>query len=136
MKQNDNLEFVPLLNKIRVGNVDEDIENKLKSRLSEINKKEFPHDKLHMLAENEFVNRHNKQFLECLSGDIFKIDAVDAIPVNCDSNGSLIHAAQNQILTNTGGLAKTLELKIGLKVMLTVNIDIEDHLITGHITFC
>ena len=46
-------------------------------------------------------------------------------------NESLIHAAQNQKLINTGGLAKTLELKIGSKVMLTVNIDTEDHLING-----
>ena len=51
--------------------------------------------------------------------------------MHCNFNESLIHAAQNQKLINTGGLAKTLELKIGSKVMLTVNIDIEDHLING-----
>ena len=33
------------------------------------------------------------------------------------SNESLIRAAQNQKLTNTGGLTKILELRIGLKVM-------------------
>ena len=63
MKQNDNLEFVPLLNKIRVGNVDEDVENKIKSRFIEKNNKEIPHDELHTIAENEFVNQYNKQFL-------------------------------------------------------------------------
>ena len=112
MRQKDDLDFIQLLNKIRVGNVDEDVENKLKSRFIEKTNKVFRHDKLHRFAENEFVNRHNKQFLECLSGDTFKIDAIDAIPVNCDSNESLIQAAQNQKLTNTGGLAK---LKIGVK---------------------
>ena len=44
---------------------------------------------------------------------------------------ALIQAAQNQRQTNTGGLAKLLKLKIGAKVMLTVNIDIQDCLING-----
>ena len=33
----------------------------------------------------------------------------------------------------TGGLAKTLKLKIGAKVMLTINTDIQDRLINGQI---
>ena len=133
MRQKDDLEFIQLLNNIRVGNVDEDVENKLKSRFTEKNNKELPHDKLHIFAENEFVNRHNKQFLECLSGGTFKIDAIDIVPVNCNSNKYLINAAQNQKLTNTGGLAKTLELKIGSRVMLTVNFDIEHYLINSQV---
>ena len=95
MRQRGDLEFIQLLNKIRVGNVDEDVENKLKSSFIEKNNKEFPHDKLYIFAENEFVNRHNKHFLDCLSGDTFKIDAINTVPVNCDSNESLIHATQN-----------------------------------------
>ena len=42
-----------------------------------------------------------------------------------------IQAAQNQNKTNTGGLAKLLNSKIGAKVMLTVNKDIRDRLING-----
>ena len=60
MRQKDDLEFIQLLNKIRVGNVDEDVESKLKSRFIEKINKEFPIYKLHIFAENEFVNRHNK----------------------------------------------------------------------------
>ena len=43
----------------------------------------------------------------------------------------LIQAAQNQSQTNTGRLAKFLKLKICAKVLLTVNIDIQDRLING-----
>ena len=38
-------------------------------------------------------------------------------------------APQDQKQTNIGGLAKFLNLKIGAKVMLTVNLDIQDRLI-------
>lgn len=66
-------------------------------------------------------------YLFCITFDaiffLYKFDSIE----------SLIRAAQNQKLTNTGVLAKTLELKIGSKVMLTVTIDIVDHLINGQI---
>lgn len=45
----------------------------------------------------------------------------------------MIEAAQNQKQTETGGLAKSLLLKIGAKVMLTVNINIQDGLINGQV---
>ena len=41
----------------------------------------------------------------------------------------LIQAAQNQKQTITKGLVKFLKLKIGKKVMITVNRDIQDRLI-------
>ena len=43
----------------------------------------------------------------------------------------LILASQNQ--TNRGGLAKLLKLKIGPKIMSTVDIGIQDRLINGQI---
>ena len=39
--------------------------------------------------------------------------------------------ARNQKRTNTGGLAKLIKLRIGTKVMLPVNIVIQDNLITA-----
>ena len=39
MRQKDDMEYIQLLNKIRVGNVDEDVENKIKSRFIEKKKK-------------------------------------------------------------------------------------------------
>ena len=43
----------------------------------------------------------------------------------------MIQRAQNQKQTNTKGFAELLQLKIGAKVMLTVNTDMHDHLING-----
>ena len=44
---------------------------------------------------------------------------------------ALIKDAQNQKQTNAGGLAKLLKLKIGAKLILAVNKDIQDCLING-----
>ena len=52
-------------------------------------------------------------------------------PNNCKYPLTLIQAAQIQKQTNTGDLVNLLMPKIGAKLMLTVNIDIQDHLING-----
>ena len=69
--------------------------------------------------------------LNDLPGQLYTVEANDKIPDNCKYPLPLIQAAQNQKQTNTGGLAKLPKLKIGAKVMLTVNIDKQDRLING-----
>ena len=50
MRQKDELEFIQLSNKNCLGNVEEDVENKLKSRFIKKTNKESLHDKLHIFA--------------------------------------------------------------------------------------
>ena len=53
VKQNDKL-FIDLLNKVRVGNTDDDdAENLLKARFLSESDENYPKDALHMYAENE-----------------------------------------------------------------------------------
>ena len=61
----------------------------------------------------------------------FTQQANNKIPDNCKYLLTLIQADSNQKETNTGDLAKGPGLKIGAKVMITANIDIEDSLING-----
>ena len=74
------------------------------------------------------VHKWAKNFAKC---ELYIIEANDKIPDNCKYPLALIQTAQNQKQTNTGRLAKLLKLKIGAKVMLIVNIDIQDRLING-----
>ena len=82
-----------------------------------------------MHADNEPAMKRNEAVLNEFPGELYTINAKDKILDNWKYPLALIQAAQNQRQTNTGGLAKLLKLKIGAKVMLTVNIDIQDCLI-------
>ena len=82
---------------------------------------------MHKNAENEPAMKRNEAVLnELPGGERNIVKANDKIPDNCKYPLALIQAAQNQKQTNTGGLTKMLKLKIGVKVMLTVNMDIQD----------
>ena len=68
-----------------------------------------------------------------MPGKRYTINAIDQIPTDCNYPVTLISLAQNKKQSETGGLAKCLELKVGAKVMVTVNVDIQDMLINGQI---
>ena len=86
---------------------------------------------MHKYAENEPAMKKNEAALNNLPGEIYTIKANNKIPDNCKQPPALIQAPQNQKHINTEGLVKLLKLKIGLKVMLKVNIDIQNGLING-----
>ena len=77
--------------------------------------------------------KRNEVVLNELPGELYIMEVNDKIPDNCKYPLTLIQAAQNQKQTNTAGLAKLVKLKIGAKMMLTVNIDMQDCLINGQI---
>ena len=90
-----------------------------------------------MYAEDESDIKKSEVVLKYLPGELYTIEATDKIPDNCKNPLALIQAAQNQKQTNARGLEKFLMLKIGAKIMLTVNIDIQGCLINdqaGYIT--
>ena len=60
--QNDKL-FIDLLNKVRVGNIDDDVENLLKARFIRESDENYPKDALHMCGENEPAMKRNETIL-------------------------------------------------------------------------
>ena len=118
-----------MLNKVRVGNVDGDVEQLLKAKfyvtLMKTSIQKLPCTCMHktnqLLAEMKLF----------LIFYLLSLTPDDKIPDNFKYLLATILTAQNQNQTNTGGLAKLLKLKIGAKVMLTVNVDIQDRLTNG-----
>ena len=67
VRQNNKL-FIDLLNKIRVGNIDDDVENLHKARFVRESDENYPKDALHMYAENEQAMKMNEAILNELPG--------------------------------------------------------------------
>ena len=61
VKQNDKL-FIELLNKVQVGNIDNDAENLLNARFICQSDENYPKDALHIYAENEPAMKRMKLF--------------------------------------------------------------------------
>ena len=76
-----------------------------------------------MFAENYPTVAHNEKILDTLPGELHRVNAIDSIPDDCKYPLPCIVSAQNRKQTDTGGLAKCLELKVGAKVMVTVRFE-------------
>ena len=131
-QQGDNVNaFVDLLNSVRVAELSIEDEHLSKSRFICKNSTDYPIEALHLFAENRPVSEHNEVMLDKLEGTSFLIQAIDEIPKNVAQR--VVQEAQNRKQSETGGLASNLTLKLGAKIMLTINIDISDKLINGQI---
>ena len=131
-QQGDNAnKFIDLLNNVRVDTLTEADEELLQSKFISKNDANYPLDALHLYAENNPVTEHNKMMLAKLDGTCITINAIDQVPKDIPQR--LIEQMQQRKVTDTGGLEFKLTIKIGAKVMLTINLDIEDKLINGQI---
>ena len=126
MRQSDK-KFIDLLNKIRVANV----QKQIRGRFIEESAINYPENDSHMFAENFPTVKYNRKMLGKLPGKIYIVNAIDQIPADCKYPETLISLTQNKKQSETGDVPKCLELKVGAKVMVTVNIDIQDMLING-----
>ena len=120
VRENDKL-FIDLLNKLRLVNIDDDVEKLLKARFIHEFDENYPKDTFHMYPKNEPAMKRNGAVLNNLLGKLYAIKANnDKIQDNCKYPLTLIEAHQNEKQTSTGGLTKFLRLKIGAKVIITV----------------
>ena len=95
VRQNDK-PFIDMLNKVRVGNVDDAVEELLKaSFVCDSDEHCNPKVALHMYAENEPAISRNEPVLNNSAGELYTIEADDKIPDNCKYQLAMILAAQN-----------------------------------------
>ena len=131
MRQKGDTTLIDLLNKIRVGDIDDKDEALLKSKFITREHDNYPHHAIHIWAENKPVNDHNSHMLSSLEESLFIINSVDVMPKNVPA--SMLNKVLNRSQMDTGGLAKILQVKINARVMLTSNIDVPDKLSNGQI---
>ena len=83
MRQKGDAEFINLLNKIRIGDIDADVQQKLKARFMIETGDNYPQNAVHMFAENYPTVVHNKKILDTLPGELYRVNAIDNISEDC-----------------------------------------------------
>ena len=131
MRQKGDSIFINLLNSVRIGSLNKDEEEILRSKFICKGALNYPIDALHIFAENNPARQHNLMMLENINQPLFNIKAIDQIPRGVPNHvyDRILNLSQSQ----TNGLIFELEIKVGARVMLTSNLDVADKLIKGQI---
>ena len=126
-RQGDDKVYADILNRIRVGEINEDDMQELRGRVRPVGSKDIPKNALVVTCKNNDVNMINSHKLSELDSPEYFNEAVvrsqtqKCIKPKVDSSGAI---------RNTP-LQKTLSLKVKARVMLTFNIDTCDSLTNG-----
>ena len=88
--------FIDLCNKVRVGNIDDDVENLIKARFIWEPDENYSKDALHKYVENEPAMKKNEAVLNELSGERYTTESHDKIPDTCKCPLVLTQTIQNQ----------------------------------------
>ena len=133
MRQKNDKTFAELLCRVRLGlHTDEDIEI-LRSRSTDSNQLDYPHNALHVFAYNADVDEWNKTKLDEIDPDKTLRFYIHAVDDKKDSTGlvDLSKIGHNQKRSETAGMHTVLELAVGARVMLVYNVDTADGLVNG-----
>ena len=124
MRQKDDAEFANLLNKLRIRKRNEDVDEHDLSLLRSCEAHEYTDDVLHIYPKNKDVDAHN---IHMLSKNFKEIKVTKAVDSNPKSNS--IKKNKKEKVT----LPEKLSIAVGVRVILTRNIDTSDGLSNGQI---
>ena len=133
MRQRNDIEFIELLNQVRIGQLSPQNEELLKSCKIDRNDPDYPIDAIHIFAENIPVEQHNNAMLDSLQSVKYNIAAQDELPKDIKQINTISDFLANAKPSETGGLCYSISLKIGARIMISRNIDIEDKLVNGQV---
>ena len=133
MLQQQDIAFSELLSRVRVGKPNDNDLNMLCMRAIEKTDENYPHNAIHIYAENAPVDEHNRCRLQLLDRQAVTLIAHDECPDKTCSKEEINEAVKIKRCSDTGGLDYRIKVKEGARVMLTTNLDNEDRLINGQI---
>ena len=116
-------------NRFRTGTQTEADIQCIQSRSTTHSDSKYPHDALHIWAENKPGDEYNATRLNKIPAQQYTITAIDQYPQHVSKRD--IDRILERSRSETGGLDYQILIKEGCRVMLTTNIDIADRLING-----
>ena len=84
-----------------------------------------------MFAENKPAKEHDETQLNTLDTQIILIDTIDEIHKDIVLSQSQTDTINQRKMSGTGNFESQLKLKVGVQVMLTSNLDIDNRLVNG-----
>ena len=131
MRQREDSQLIDLLNQVRVADIKPTDIELLELRVIQPLNDQYPHDVVHIFAENYTANQHNLKMLQLIESPLHMIPAIDLLPKNISQQK--VNEILNHKQSETGGLAQALQIKLNAQVMLTVNIDLQDRLMNSQL---
>ena len=119
------------MNNVRTGDTQPYDIRLLESRVIKPQSSNYPQNALHIFAENAIAKRHNLEMSYSIEGNIFTIPAKDQFPKSIPRQKIIEVLNHNQ--SESGGYVEVLDIKLNARVMLTVNIDLQDRLVNGQL---
>ena len=124
-RQGDAAEYTKALNRMRTGEHNESDVAMLRKRCISKLSKNYPHDAVHLFYTRDEVKDHNNLKLNKLKGRLYTTKYIGDYP-----------SSYTPTITKHGevdetGLCNKLNIKIGARVMIVLNIDTLDSLVNG-----
>lgn len=126
-RQGEGSTWTQTLNRFRIGEPNDEDIALLKSRCITKLNKSYPHDALHMFFSNREVNDHNIQKLDKLKTKKEQIELVGDYPLKYKP-----YITPHGTVDDTN-LYQTLNIKIGARIMVVLNVNTMDSLVNGSI---
>ena len=133
MRQKDDQAFAHALNHLATGNLRDEDKELFKARLFPKSSLLVPHSAIRLYQMNEKVERFNQRVIDSIDKDlVHQVQARDTCTHSMKKvRDQAIFVVSKLKTQDTYGLPKKLDLAIGVRYMVSTNIDIEDGLVNG-----
>ena len=133
MRQKDDQAFAHALNHLATGNLTDEDKELFNGRLFPKSSVLVPQSAVRLFHINEKVERYNQRVIDSIDKDlVHQVQARDTCPHSMKKvRDQAIFVVSKLKTQDTYGLPKKLDLAIGVRYMVSTNIDIEDGLVNG-----
>lgn len=131
MRQKDEKDFIIALNNLASETMTDADVQLIKSR--ETPESEVPENAIRVFYANNDVDNYNTHRIQTMSGGTIQCTAIDHVDAKASEavKRRTLYALKNKKRNDCFGMAYTVDLKIGIRYMITTIIDIEDGIVNG-----